>query len=214
MLINKLFGFLISTVANFLIKNKVGDFNKEFEKILNYKKNYEYLLPREFYFFLVIAEDKRYYKHCGFDIYGIFRAVFHNIIFNRLEGASTIEQQLVRTITGKKDIKISRKIKEIFLATQLRKIYSKIEIINFYLDVAYFGKDLIGINSLIDKRYGGDIESLSVRDIAEIIARLKYPEGTNGISKKANIRTSYILFKSKNQFVNKISQSDSGTKIV
>ena len=71
--------------------------------------------------FLVVGEDHRYYRHIGFDIVGICRAVYRDVFLGKREGASTIEQQLVRALTEDYRFSIRRKIKEIYLATKLKR---------------------------------------------------------------------------------------------
>ena len=69
---------------------------------------------------LVTGEDRRFLRHCGFDPAAIARAAFWTLR-GRLQGASTIEQQLVRTITGEKQIRTTRKIREILLAASVAR---------------------------------------------------------------------------------------------
>ena len=66
----------------------------ELEKLRYNSDGYKKLVT-----FLVIGEDHRYYKHPGFDIIGICRAIYKNVFLGKREGASTIEQQLVRVLT-------------------------------------------------------------------------------------------------------------------
>ncbi|MGC4023059.1 MAG: transglycosylase domain-containing protein [Cyclobacteriaceae bacterium] len=73
---------------------------------------------------IVKIEDRRFYSHFGVDSYAIVRAIFRNSTSQKLEGASTIVQQLVRTITGAKEIRILRKLKEMMLATLINQKFS------------------------------------------------------------------------------------------
>ena len=66
---------------------------------------------------LISGEDHRFFYHLGFDIIAIARAVRNRLLYGRIEGASTIEQQLVRVLTNEYQRTFSRKIKEILLAT-------------------------------------------------------------------------------------------------
>jgi len=122
---------------------------------------------------VLAIEDKRFYKHKGVDIYSLLRAIFRYFFNNRLEGASTITQQLVRNITGDKEIRLKRKMKEIIFAVLVSKKFSKNEILTSYLNTYPFGKYL-GISALcMKKKY--DITDLSPIQAAEIAAMLKYP---------------------------------------
>lgn len=101
------------------------------------------------------------------------RAILKNALTNRIEGASTIVQQLVRNIIDEREIKVGRKIKEIMLATLIDKEFSKTEMIFAYLETYRFG-NCTGLSNLC-KNENYDINSLSRTDSAQIAARLKYP---------------------------------------
>lgn len=144
---------------------------------------------------LILAEDHRFYMHLGVDLVGIARAIIKNIFSNKTEGGSTIEQQLVRTITGDYRRKISRKFKEMLLATIVGKIVAKQSIPELYLYVAYFGYGMIGIKKACSKL---ELHSqyISLLDSARLVARLKYPEPKNTNHerrRKILLRTMYIL---------------------
>lgn len=92
----------------------------ELEKLKMNLYSYEKLVT-----FLIIGEDHRYYKHIGFDVVGICRAIYRDVFQGKREGASTIEQQLVRVLIEDYRYSIRRKIKEIFLATKLKRFANK-----------------------------------------------------------------------------------------
>ena len=106
----------------------------ELKKLENCSKQYEKLVA-----FLIVAEDHRYYKHIGFDIIGICRATYRDVFWGKREGASTIEQQLVRVLTEDYRFSIRRKIKEIYLATKLKRLADKYTLAAAYLDMANYG---------------------------------------------------------------------------
>lgn len=122
---------------------------------------------------LIVAEDHRYLWHHGIDLFGIFRSVVRNFQ-GKLEGASTIEQQLVRTVTGCYEISFLRKIKEMLVASTLSKSFDKSEIALAYLRQAYCGVEIIGIQKLM-AYYQAENFSSSYHYYAWIIAHLKYP---------------------------------------
>ena len=124
---------------------------------------------------LISGEDHRFRFHIGFDILAIIRALRNRLFYNRIEGASTIEQQLVRVLTGNFEKTISRKIKEILLSTTLSEIVPRQEIPMIYLHIAYYGTNMNGISQLF-KKYPFDQNVISEDAAAEIIARIKYPE--------------------------------------
>lgn len=126
--------------------------------------------------FLVVGEDHRYYNHEGFDIVGICRAVYKDVFKGKREGASTIEQQLVRVLTEDYRFSIRRKIKEIYLATKLKRFADKYTLAAVYLDIAEYGTGLSGLASVL-KRFGVSLnQEIDDEICAEVVARLKYPE--------------------------------------
>lgn len=124
---------------------------------------------------LVSGEDHRNYLHCGFDLIAIFRAIWRRITIGSREGASTIEQQLVRTITRNYDLKFRRKIKEIFLAILVRLHFSKSIPSKVYLSIAYYGWHINGYEQA-RKRLKLISSYISKDEAASLVARLKYPE--------------------------------------
>ncbi|MFC0344270.1 biosynthetic peptidoglycan transglycosylase [Epilithonimonas hispanica] len=153
----------------------------EKENIINYSKfkNLDKLVV-----FLIIGEDRRFYQHKGFDVIAIIRAIRNRLFYNKKEGASTIEQQLVRVITNQYERSFRRKLKEIILATYLKKIISKKEIALLYLKLAYFGTNKNGLENVLNSYNLKLNDELSDDICASIIARLKYPEPKSSISKK------------------------------
>jgi len=125
---------------------------------------------------LISGEDHRFYYHIGFDLIAIIRAIRNRIIYRKVEGASTIEQQLVRVLTNQFDKTFSRKIQEILLATTVSSIVPKNAIPKIYLNVAYYGTGMNGLTQTYSKLGITDREELPVEKAAEIISRIKYPQ--------------------------------------
>ena len=111
--------------------------------------------------------------HSGVDFYSVFRAIYRNIFKGRLEGASTITQQLVRVIINERKVVYSRKIKEMMLASLIEIKFSKREIISAYL----LTTKLANQHSLKEfcQIEDYDYSHLSYLDSIEIAARFKYP---------------------------------------
>lgn len=127
-------------------------------------------------FFLIQAEDHRYLYHNGVDVIAICRAVLKNVFTASHEGASTIEQQLVRVITGHYEHTIYRKLKEAFLAIKLHRIANKKTLAYTYLNIAYYGTEYQNLDAIL-QRFGMTKYDVVPDEIcAEIVARLKYPE--------------------------------------
>ena len=125
---------------------------------------------------LIATEDQHFYQHNGVYIKGILRALIKDIIAGEfVEGASTITQQLSKTLflTSKKTI--TRKIQEAFLSFQLERRYTKDEILTFYLNQVYFGSGAYGVKSAASIYFNKDITHLNLQESAMLIAMLKAP---------------------------------------
>lgn len=121
---------------------------------------------------MISIEDKRFETHMGIDIKGIMRAV-KSLIENKGEihqGASTITQQLARNIFLTHEVSWERKIKEMFIALELEKQYSKEQIMEFYLNNIYFGNGYYGIQAASKGYYNKEVEDLTLGEIAFLCA--------------------------------------------
>jgi len=124
---------------------------------------------------LVSGEDHRHGRHCGFDLYAICRAIWRRVASGRREGASTIEQQIVRVLTNRFEPTIGRKVREILLAALLSEAVSKRDMPILYLSVGYFGWRMNGFTQAC-RRLGIHPDTISLDEAAGLVARLKYPE--------------------------------------
>ncbi|MFH1362286.1 MAG: PBP1A family penicillin-binding protein [bacterium] len=126
---------------------------------------------------LIASEDPSFYRHHGFDLYGIFRASIKNLMYGRfVEGASTITQQLARNLFLTKRKKITRKLAEIVLAMQIEKKYTKEEILELYLNQVYFGHNAYGIESAANLYFGKHAAELNLAESALIAGLIRGPE--------------------------------------
>ena len=143
---------------------------------------------------LVAAEDVRFYHHGGVDVAGIARAAVNNLTGNDLQGASTIEQQLVKqlaiqeavaTIRDPKKLEaakakaqantLDRKLKEAKLAIGLEKNYTKHQILLAYLNIAGFGGNTYGIEAAAEQYYSTTAAKLTLAQAASLIAVVQQP---------------------------------------
>ena len=109
-------------------------------------------VPEIYYKALVAVEDRRFYKHNGFDIIGTTRAIYNDIKANELlEGGSTISQQLAKNLYFPQDNTLQRKIAEIFMAMKIEREYEKEEVLEFYVNGIYYGS---GYYSIYDASKG------------------------------------------------------------
>ncbi|WP_025729257.1 transglycosylase domain-containing protein [Atopobacter phocae] len=132
---------------------------------------------------VVSTEDKRFYEHHGFDLKGIGRAAVSYIIhFGRIGGGgSTITQQLAKNAYLTLDQTFSRKIKELFLALEIERIYTKNEILEMYLNHAYFGNGVYGIQDASERYFGKNASELSLSESATLTGMLKGPSIYNPV---------------------------------
>ena len=135
----------------------------------------EYLPPLFAQQLLVSGEDHRHSRHPGFDSIAICRALWRRLAFGSHEGASTIEQQIVRTITGKYERTIHRKLNEILLAILVDGYFKKSIHPAVYLSIAYYGWHMNGYRQAC-RRLGFNPNYLTLEEAAALVARLKYPE--------------------------------------
>jgi len=103
-------------------------------------------VPEIYYKALVAVEDRRFYKHNGFDIIGTARAIYNDIRAKELlEGGSTISQQLAKNLYFPKDHTLQRKIAEIFMALKIEREYEKEDVLEFYVNGIYYGSGYYSI---------------------------------------------------------------------
>src|SRR5205085_4112748 len=129
---------------------------------------------------VVAVEDARFYDHHGIDGVRIIGAVIQDIRKARkAEGASTITQQLARMSFLTPDKTLRRKIKEAILAQRIERLYSKDEILEFYLNKAYFGDGLYGAEAASRGYFGKPAAQLSVAEGALLAGLVKAPSASN-----------------------------------
>ena len=144
---------------------------------------------------VVAGEDHRYYRHCGVDLVAICRAMWRTLACGRREGASTIEMQLVRVLTGQYQRTFGRKRKEVFLAVLLSGSASKADLAALYVFLAYYGTGMDGFLRAT-RRLDIRPDLMDARQAASLAARLKYPEPrslSEGRRRQIGIRTEYLL---------------------
>lgn len=136
-----------------------------------YYKTYDEI-PSYFVEAMVSVEDRRFYEHNGVDYEGIARAAY--ILFknngNITQGASTITQQLARGTFLTNEVSYERKIKEIFIAWELEKKYTKQQIIEYYLNTIFFSNGYYGIGAAAKGYFNKDLDELSVSQVAFLCA--------------------------------------------
>ena len=125
---------------------------------------------------LVATEDRNFYRHSGIDLKGIFRAIIKDIRAGKfVEGASTITQQLAKTLFLTPRKTLLRKIKEAFLAFQIERRYTKDEIIELYLNQIYFGSGAYGVESAARIFFGKPVIDLDLAECALLASLPRAP---------------------------------------
>ena len=166
--------FFIKTVTNYLCSSYLKkDWELIIIKINNLLKNNEHI-PELVLRAVIAGEDKRFLDHNGVDWIAIFRCIFNFFIIKKLYGASTIEQQLVRTIRVRYERTLSRKLSEMVLAIKLSLIVNKRDILSTYIGVAYYGAYMNSYRQVL-KRKNWDNSYINIERACEIAAMLKYP---------------------------------------
>ena len=137
---------------------------------------------------VISTEDKRFYKHSGFDPIGIARAAVGYILNggNIVGGGSTITQQLAKNAYLTLDQTVIRKLKELFLAIEIEKVYTKDEIIEMYLNNSYFGNGVWGVEDASQKYFGKSAADVTLSEAATIAGMLKAPSNYNPIDNYDN----------------------------
>ena len=129
------------------------------------------------------AEDKNFFNHPGIDAKGILRATFNNIKNlsqnKRLEGASTITQQVAKNFLLTNEVSLKRKIKEAILAFRIERAYSKERILELYLNQIYLGQGTYGIAAASLEYFDKSIKELNYVDAALLAALPKAPSKYN-----------------------------------
>ncbi len=113
-------------------------------------------------------EDAKFYKHWGFDIRGIVRAIYKTLSGQRLEGGSTITQQLIKNALLSPERTVSRKVKEAILTVATEILYSKDQILEMYMNQTPYGGTFWGVETAARGYFNKEIEDLSLAESALI----------------------------------------------
>ena len=114
----------------------------------------------------VANEDKNFYKHHGFDPTGMLRAVWNIVVHRRLQGGSTLTQQLVKNVLLTSQRTLPRKIKEFILAVQIESRYSKDEILRMYLNESPYGGTAWGVQAASETYFGKSVAEINLVESA------------------------------------------------
>lgn len=152
----------------------IGKFFAENRTNVSYKQLPDYLVNA-----LVATEDARYFEHEGVDSRSLLRVLFKTILTKnkRSGGGSTINQQLVKNMYGRKKYGpltiLINKTKEAFLASRLEGIYNKEEILTLYLNTVPFGENVLGIEAASRRYFNKPVHKIKIEEAAVLIGMLK-----------------------------------------
>ena len=184
----------ISTKVYNIEGNVIADFSREKRSYIAYDQ-----IPEKVIHAFLSAEDKNFFEHPGIDALGITRAVFKNIenfiSGKRLEGASTITQQVAKNFLLTSDVSISRKVKEAILAFRIEKVLTKKRILELYLNEIYLGERSYGIASASLTYFDKSIKDLNSAESALLAALPKAPSKYNPYRnfKTVDARKNWVL---------------------
>jgi len=144
-------------------------------------------VPERMRLAIVASEDERFYRHKGYDIIAITRALYNNLFGKGTQGGSTITQQLARDLFFQRDKStdyfersFTRKIKELLLAVELEKKYTKEEILEYFMNYEYFGPGppgsrSFGVEAASRNFFGKPVSQISLSEAAIIAGTLDAP---------------------------------------
>jgi 1A family penicillin-binding protein len=123
----------------------------------------------------IAIEDKNFYKHGGFSVWAMVRTVITNVVYNRSAGGSTLTQQFIKNAVLSNEKTVTRKIKELILAYQLEKKFSKDEILQMYLNEIPYGSNAYGVEAASQKYFGKSVRDVNLAEAAILAALPQSP---------------------------------------
>ncbi len=133
-------------------------------------------MPQSLLDAIIAVEDTRFFEHPGLDIVGILRAAWTNLKSGgKVQGASTITQQLARTLFLSRERTYTRKIRELILAFKMELVLSKEKILEMYLNQIYFGHGAYGVGSAAQTYFDKNLTDISLSESAILAGLPKAP---------------------------------------
>ena len=163
----------------------IGEFGQERRIFVPYGQ-LPPLLMRAF----LTAEDRKFYSHGGIDFMGMGRALSRDVVAlaqgRRLQGGSTITQQVAKNVLLTSDVSFGRKIKEAILARRLEQTLTKNRILELYLNEIWLGYRSYGVGAAAYNYFGKPLNQLSLSEVAYLAALPKGPDNYHPVRRKAN----------------------------
>jgi penicillin-binding protein 1A len=162
----------------------IGEFSRERRIYVPYDNMPPHLVQA-----FMAAEDRNFFQHSGVDPMGLARAMAKNVVNaaqgRRLEGGSTITQQVAKNVLLTSDATVGRKLKEAILAQRLEKTLNKEQILELYLNEIWLGYRSYGVGAAAYNYFGKSISDLSIAEAAYLAALPKGPDNYHPIRRKA-----------------------------
>ncbi len=134
---------------------------------------------------IIATEDKNFYHHRGYDLFGILRSSIQNVIARHtVQGASTITQQLARILFLSNERTFTRKIKELEVATRIEKTITKDKILEMYLNNVYLGAGAYGVSGASKIYFNKTLDQLTLAELALIAGLPQAPSVYNPYNNK------------------------------
>lgn len=164
------------------------------------------LMPENLRNAFVAVEDARFYTHNGIDVKRILGSFVQNFVSGSQQGGSTITQQLIKNTVLSNELSYKRKIQEAWLAMQLETKYTKLQILEYYLNTIYLGENYYGVQVASKGYFGKDPSELTLRECAMLAGMTSNPyyynprrnfytrsSETTDYAAITNNRTDYVL---------------------
>lgn len=215
-----------SNVSRFLYKNP--DYDKDDEESEEYLLYYALKnaqrkaawvdrdqVPQYVFDAFVYTEDERFYSHDGVDFKRTFSAIIQTLLTPNKQGGSTITQQTIKNVTDDNAALgtegVERKIREIFRAINVEKVYTKDDILETYVNVIEFGtstNEIIGIQAAANFYFKKDVSELNLAEAASLAGMLKAPAEYNPLEQPENNMTRLMYCLNKMQENGAISDDE------
>jgi penicillin-binding protein 1A len=147
---------------------------------------------------IISAEDNQFYTHWGINFRGFIRAIGGVLLRKKWGGGSSITQQLARGLFLTPEFTYSRKLKEMLLAIQIEKKYTKDQILTFYCNKIFLGGSIYGVEAAARYYFGKNVKEINLAEAALIACIIPNPNGLYAIFKRPENtlkRRNYVLLK-------------------
>ncbi len=135
-------------------------------------------IPRPLIKSFIVAEDRNFFHHNGFDFWSMVRALVINLTSHKIkQGASTITQQLARLYFLDHEKTLTRKLKEIVLAIRIEKVFSKKKIMELYLNRIYLGRGAYGVEAASRRYFNKGVAKLNLGEATLLAILPRAPSG-------------------------------------